>query len=106
MILNLIQKKVLKYAKENNICLSTKKEKTIKNKWEIGMSDDRIQEALNKFQIELLDDQLYRFVNIIDKDLDIILKSLELNIEHKLYTKMEILKLKKTNKLFQLSNLI
>lgn len=41
-----------------------KKRKTIKNKWEIGMSDDRIQEALNKFQIELLDDQLYRFVNI------------------------------------------
>lgn len=95
LIFNIIQKRVLEYAKNNNINLSLNKNIKPTNKWEIGMSDDRIQEALNKFQIESLNDQLYRMVNIKDKDLDVILKALNLNIEHKIYTKMDVLKLKK-----------
>ena len=60
-------------------------QRQIKNKKNIYLSADRIQEALNKWQIEKLADEYHRFNNIDNKDLNLILESFDINIAKKLY---------------------
>lgn len=54
--------------------------------WTTGLNGNRIQEALNKWQVDLMPNDLYRFMNIENKDLQLILKSFEIDIPKKLFT--------------------
>ena len=53
--------------------------------WNVGMSGNRIQTALNKWKVDILPGDLYRFMEIDDPDLAIILKAFEIEIPSKLY---------------------
>ena len=68
--------------------------------WTIGLSGNRIQAALNKWQVDLMPNELYRFMNIEDYDLQIILNAFEINIPKKLFTLGELKNLKTNIKIF------
>lgn len=66
--------------------------------WSYGMSARRVQEALKKWTVDMLPNDLYRFNNIDDPDLKIILDAFEINIPMKLYRRQELKSIKKTIK--------
>ena len=66
----------------------------VDNKWTMGLSGHRIQYALNKWTVSELTNGYYRFNNIDDKDLKILLDSFNINIPLKLFRKMELLNIK------------
>jgi len=62
--------------------------------WQEGMTADRVIAALNKWTIDKMNDEYYRFNNINDEDLNIILKSFDINVPAKLYKPAELKKIK------------
>lgn len=94
VIIRLIQRKIISKGLGNK----TKKDEN-PLKWEIGLSSDRIQKALNKWTIEKLPDDYFRFSNINDEDLSLILTAFDLEIEKKLYKRAELKQIKKNIKL-------
>lgn len=68
--------------------------------WTTGINADRIQEALNKWQVDLMPNELYRFMNIEDEDLKIILKAFDINIPKKLFTFGELKNIKTNIQIF------
>ena len=58
------------------------------------LSAERIQTALNKWKVEKLGDVYYRFCDIDDPDLSLILSSFGINIPAKCFKISEILQLK------------
>ena len=68
--------------------------------WTTGINGNRIQNALNKWQVDLMPNELYRFMNIEDEDLKIILKAFEINIPKKLFTIVELKNIKTNIKIF------
>ena len=94
VIIRLIQRKIISKDLGNK----TKKDGN-PLKWEIGLSSDRIQKALNKWTVEKLPDDYFRFSNINDEDLSLILKAFDLEIEKKLYKRAELKQIKKSIKL-------
>lgn len=69
-------------------------QRQIKIKTGINLSADRIQEALNKWGIEKLADEYYRFNDIDDKDLKLIIESFNINMPAKLYRNVDFRPLK------------
>lgn len=68
--------------------------------WTTGINGNRIQDALNKWQVDLMPNELYRFMNIEDKDLKIILNAFDINIPKKLFTLGELKSIKTNIKVF------
>ena len=68
--------------------------------WTTGINGNRIQDALNKWQVDLMPNELYRFMNVDDKDLKIILNAFEINIPKKLFTLGELKSIKTNIKVF------
>ena len=68
--------------------------------WNVGMSAERIQKALNKWKVDALPDDLYRFMDIDDPDLSLILKAFDIKIPAKLYRRAELKSLKTGIKIF------
>ena len=68
--------------------------------WNVGMSGERIQTALNKWKVDALPDDLYRFMDIDDPDLALILKAFSIEIPAKLYRKAELKAIKTGTKIF------
>ena len=68
--------------------------------WNVGMSGERIQTALNKWKVDALPDDLYRFMDIDDPDLALILKAFNIEISAKLYRKAELKAIKTGTKIF------
>ena len=68
--------------------------------WTTGINGNIIQEALNKWQVDLMPNDLYRFMNIEDEDLNIILKAFDINIPKKLFTIGELKNIKTNIKIF------
>lgn len=62
--------------------------------WQEGMSAERIIKALNKWTIDKMNDEYFRFNNINDEDLSIILKAFNINIPAKLYKRAELKSIK------------
>ena len=62
--------------------------------WQEGMSADRIINSLNKWTIDKMNDEYFRFNNIYDEDLSIILKAFNINIPAKLYKRAELRSIK------------
>ena len=79
IIIRIIQNKIINYSKP-----------TVKNKWAMGLSGARIQSALNKWTVTEITNGYYRFNDIDDKDLKLILDSFEIDIPFKLFRKMEL----------------
>jgi transposase len=88
-VMRIIQNKIVKSGVVPN---AVEKEVT----WTMGLSGERIQRALNKWQVDLLPGDLYRFMNVNDPDLKLILDAFEVNITSKFYRRAE-LKLIKAN---------
>ena len=63
------------------------------------MSAERIVRALNKWTIDKMNDEYYRFNNINDNDLSIILQAFNINIPAKLYKRAELRNIKVNIKL-------
>lgn len=91
IILRIIQKRILS---SNQIPISEDMY------WTTGLNGKRIQVALNKWQVDLMPNELYRFMNIEDEDLKIILKAFEINIPKKLFTIGELKNIKTNIKIF------
>jgi transposase len=58
--------------------------------WTMGMSGGRIQRALNKWQVEALPSDYYKFMNTDDPDLKIILDAFDIKIPPKFYRRAEL----------------
>mgnify|MGYP005609558561 FL=1 len=64
------------------------------NSWSFGMSAERIQNALNKCTVESFADDSYRFNNLDNKDLKLILDAFNISIPKKLFKKKELRRVK------------
>ena len=62
--------------------------------WTMGLCGERIQRALNKWQVELLPGDYYRFLNTNDPDLKLILDAFDIEIQPKFYRKAALRQLK------------
>ena len=71
-------------------------EPNLKLNWETGLSAERIINALNRWTVDRLPGDNYRFNSINDSDLSLIMKAFDINIPKKLYSRSE-LKAIKTN---------
>lgn len=88
IIIRIIQNKIVNYNKPE-----------IGNKWTMGLSGARIQSALNKWTISEITNGYYRFNDIDDKDLKLILDSFKIEIPKKLFKKMELHNIKTSIKI-------
>lgn len=68
--------------------------------WNVGMSGERIQTALNKWKVDALPDDLYRFMDVDDPDLALILKAFAIEIPPKLYRRAELKAIKTGARIF------
>jgi transposase len=62
--------------------------------WTMGLSGERIQQALNKWQVEWLPGDYYKFMNTDDHDLKLILDAFNIEIHLKFYRRAELRRLK------------
>lgn len=85
IVLRIIQKKLV----DTGVAKSDKEKY-----WSYGMSAERIQEALNKWTVDMLPNELYRFNNIDDKDLKQILDAFNIEIPMKLFRRQELKQIK------------
>lgn len=69
--------------------------------WNVGMSGERIQAALNKWKVDMMPGDLYRFMDIDDPDLTLILNAFNLHIPAKLYRRAELKSIKTGIKVFK-----
>ena len=58
--------------------------------WSYGMPGNRFQKALLDWQVEQLNDEYYRMVNVNSDDLNVILKSLGITIPYDLFTRGQL----------------
>lgn len=89
IITRIIQKKIRDYKGEKTDAY-----------WNVGLSAERIQEALNKWKVMQLPEELYMFMDIDDPDLALILKAFGIEIPAKLYRKSELKSIKTGTKIF------
>jgi transposase len=68
--------------------------------WNVGMSAERIQDALNKWKVDALSNSMYRFNDIDDPDLALILKAFDIKIPQKLYQRAELKSIKTGTRIF------
>lgn len=68
--------------------------------WSSGLSGERIQRALNRWNVDALSGDLYRFMDIDDPDLKLILDAFQIHIPAKLYRRAELKGIKKDIKIF------
>ena len=62
--------------------------------WTMGLNGERVQNALNRWQVDLMPDDFYRFMNTDDSDLKLILDAFDINIPPKFYRRAELRQLK------------
>lgn len=89
IITRIIQKKIRDYKGEKSDAY-----------WNVGLNAERIQDALNKWKVMQLPEDLYMFMDIDDPDLALILKAFDIEIPAKLYRKSELKSIKTGTKIF------
>ena len=90
IVVRLIQNKIVDYQNEHNI--KNKKECY----WKMGLTGERIKDALNKFTVDKLPDEYYRFNYLDDPDLKLILDAFGIKIDANLYKLNELKHIKQT----------
>ena len=88
IIIRIIQNRIVNYLKIEN-----------DKDWNMGLTGHRIQNALNKWTVSELTNGYYRFNDIDDKDLKLILDSFNINIPVKLFRMMELKNIKTSIKI-------
>ena len=91
ILMRIIQKRILRSGllePEENAC------------WSTGLNGARIQAALNKWKVDLLPGGLYRFMDVDDPDLKLILDAFGINISPKLYRRAELKSIKTDIRIF------
>lgn len=68
--------------------------------WSSGLNAQRIQTALNKWKVDLLPGDLYRFMDVDDPDLKLILDAFGISLPAKLYRRAELKHIKTEIKIF------
>lgn len=68
--------------------------------WNTGMSAERIKAALNRWKVDRLPEELYRFMDVDDPDLSLILRAFQIEPQPKLYRKAELREIKSSIKVF------
>jgi hypothetical protein len=68
--------------------------------WSSGLNSSRIQQALGKWKVDLLPGDLYRFMDIDDPDLKLILDAFDIKIPPKFYRRAELKSIKKDLSIF------
>jgi transposase len=68
--------------------------------WTMGLSGERIQRALNKWQVDFMPGDLYRFMNVGDPDLKLILDAFDIKIAPKFYRRADLKQIKTNIKNF------
>ena len=68
--------------------------------WSSGLNAQRIQTALNKWKVDLLPGDLYRFMDADDPDLKLILDAFGISLPQKLYRRAELRHIKTEIKVF------
>lgn len=68
--------------------------------WSTGLNCERIQKALNKWKVDTLPGDLYRFMDADNPDLKLILDAFDIKIPAKLYRRSELKGIKKQAKIF------
>ena len=86
-VMRIIQNRIVKSgvvpsAKQKDVC------------WTMGLSGERIQRALNKWQVDLLPGDYYKFMNTDDHDLKLIFNAFNIEILPKFYRKAELRQIK------------
>ena len=92
-VMRIIQNKIVKSsvvpsAEEKDVC------------WTMGLSGERIQRALNKWQVDLLPGNYYKFMGIADPDLKLILEAFGIEVPPKFFRKSELRQIKTNIKNF------
>ena len=90
IMIRIIQKKIR----------DTNPEKNNDAYWNVGMSSERIQSALNKWKVDKMPGDLYRFMDVDDPDLQEILKAFEISIKPRLYQRQELKAIKTGTEIF------
>ena len=90
IVVRLIQNKIVDYQNEHNI--KNKKECY----WKMGLTGERIKNALNRFTVDKLPDEYYRFNYLDDPDLKLILDAFGIKIDANLYKLNELKHIKQT----------
>ena len=68
--------------------------------WTMGLSAERIQAALNKWQVDKMPDDYFRFLNLNDPDLKLILNAYNIKIPAKFFQRNELKALKTQAEIF------
>ncbi len=68
--------------------------------WNTGLSGHRIQVALNKWKVNKLPGDLYRFFDVDAPDLKLILDAFDIKIPPKLYRRAELKSIKTSTRIF------
>ena len=92
VIMRIIQKKLVSSG-----CVETDE----KAYWSYGISAERVMNALNKWKVDKLPGDLYRFMDVDDPDLILILKAFDIEIPAKLYRRAELKGIKTGIKIFK-----
>ena len=92
VIMRIIQKKLVSSG-----CVETDE----KAYWSYGISAERVMNALNKWKVDKLPGDLYRFMDVDDPDLKLILKAFDIEIPAKLYRRAELKGIKTGIKIFK-----
>ena len=93
IVLRIIQRRIVDYQKQHA------EEIRQANLWEMGLSADRIQAALNKWTVDMLPGDYYRFNNLDDSDLKLILDAFGIKIPLKLFRRAELKRIKTSIKI-------
>ncbi len=87
--LRIIQNKIVDYKIKNKI-------DSKKRYWETGLSSSRVAKTLNMWTVNRYPNDYYRFNNLDNSDLKLILYSFNIQIPIKLFRKQELKPIKQT----------
>jgi hypothetical protein len=93
IITRIIQNKIV----ESNLVPSANEKKL---NWTSGLPAERVMVALSKWQVDKMPNDYFRFLNITDPDLKLILDAFKINIPYKMFQRGELKSIKTGTHIF------
>ena len=94
----LIMMRIIQNRIVNSGVLPSVKDKDVT--WTAGLSAERVQKALNKWMVDKMPGDYYRFLGVDDPDLKIILGAFDINIPFKMFQRGELKSIKTGTQIF------